>query len=102
MIKKERRNENVTSNRTRSRSADVWHRNRGADFEHCRRGRRRTRQVVRGGRVPTQADTTRNASWAVSRDKHADRVSSNGRDPAGSPSIMEVHDEATVDELDQG
>ena len=44
-----------------------------ANFEHRRRGRGRTRQVVRGGRVPTEADTVRNASWAVSRDRHASR-----------------------------
>ena len=34
-----------------------------ANFEHRHRGRRRTRQVVRGGRMPTETNTVRNASW---------------------------------------
>ena len=87
-IRKERRHENVTSNRPCSSSADDRHRNRGPDFKHRRRWRGRTRQVVRGGRVPTEADTVRNASWVVSCDR-----------PAGSPSIMEVRYAATDDEL---
>src|SRR6476660_3663517 len=70
---KERRHENVTSNRARGSSAYNRHRNHGADFEHRRRRRGRTRQVVRGGRVPTEADTVRNVSWAVSCDGNASR-----------------------------
>jgi hypothetical protein len=70
-IRKERRHENVTSNRPCSSSADDRHGNRGPDLEHRRRGRRRTRQVVRGGRVPTES--LRSASWAVSRNRHASR-----------------------------
>jgi hypothetical protein len=42
----------VTSNDARSSSAGGRHRNPG-DFEPRLRGRRWTRQVVRGGRLPT-------------------------------------------------
>ena len=63
----------VTSNDARSSSAGGRHRNPG-DFEPRLRGRRWTRQVVRGGRLPTQADTIRSVSWVVSCGKLATGV----------------------------
>ena len=78
---KEWKHENVTRNRACRSSADDRHRNRGPDFEHRHRGRKQTRQVVRGGRVcpPIRSPTVRNAkfrsyrpaSWALSRNRHA-------------------------------
>ena len=70
------------------------------DFEHCPRGQWWTRQVVRGARVPTEADTVRNASWAVSTIGLPVGLSI-GEALAGSPSIMEVRDAATDNELDE-
>src|SRR5262245_41146244 len=58
-IRKERSHENVISNHARTSSFDDQRRNRSAHFEHRRRGRGRTRQMVRGGRVPTEADAVR-------------------------------------------
>jgi hypothetical protein len=43
--------------------------------------------VVRGARVPTEA--VRNASWPVSRNRHASQSFQSER-PAGTRSIMEV------------
>ena len=72
--RRERRHENVTSNRTRSCRTDDRHRNRVADFEHRQCGRGRTRQVVRGGRLSTADSPTGAscASWVVS-DRHISR-----------------------------
>ena len=55
-----------------------------APIEHRRCGRGRTRQVVWGRRVPTEADTVRDLSWAVS-----------------CPLTMEVRDAAIHNELDE-
>ena len=96
-IRKERSHENVISNHARSSSFDDQRRDRSAHFEHRRRGRGRTRQVARGGRVPTEADAVRDASWVVSCDRQPVGLSIGEVD--WQPSIMEVRDEASDAEL---
>ena len=67
-------------------------RNRGANFEHRHRWRGRTRQVVPSRRVPTECPL-RDASWAVSRNRHASpSLNRRGR---LAPSIKEVRYAAT-------